>query len=369
MDELFRHLDYLRRTERRVAMATLVATRGTTPKKEGAKMWVGEGGRVLGSVTIGGCVDARVIAESEEVLATARPRLLSLSLGEADAWDFGLTCSGTVDVLVEPVDLSGPDDAVVRAYEVVRRETAGAGRQAAIITPLAGPAGAPPGAARRLVVLDDGTTVGTLGDAALDEEARGLGLAAMRDGQACTMALRARGEPLEAFVELHGPPATLVVFGATHVAIPLVAFAKGLGWRTVVVDGRERFATRERFPDADEIRVGILGDIAEQLAYGTSTFVVLTAHDYKYELPVLRAVLPRGPAYIGLLGSRRRGEALRDFLRQEGVGDETLRRVHVPIGLDIGARTAAEIALSILAEAVAVRSGRNGAPMARRGGA
>jgi xanthine dehydrogenase accessory factor len=171
---------------------------------------------------------------------------------------------------------------------------------------------------------------------------------------------------VEAFFELHGPPATLVVFGATHVAIPLVAFANGLGWRTIVVDGRERFATRERFPDADEIRVGILGDIAEQLTYDASTSVVLTAHDYKYELPVLRAVLAKEPAYIGLLGSGRRGEALRDWMRQDGLSEEALRRIHVPIGLDIGARTAAEIALSILAEAVAVRARRPGTPMRDR---
>src|SRR5919107_5675223 len=104
--EEFTHLDHLRRTERRVALATLVGTRGTTPKKAGAKMWVGEGGRVLGSVTIGGCVDARVIAEADRVLAGAAAQLLALELGDEDAWELGLTCGGTVQVLVEPVDLT-----------------------------------------------------------------------------------------------------------------------------------------------------------------------------------------------------------------------------------------------------------------------
>src|ERR687883_345451 len=116
MDELHRDLEALARSEQRVAMATLVATRGTTPKKEGAKMWVGEGGRILGSVTIGGCVDARVIAEAEEGIQTARPRLISMSLGDADAWDLGLTCSGTVDVLVEPLDFMRPGGAALDAY-------------------------------------------------------------------------------------------------------------------------------------------------------------------------------------------------------------------------------------------------------------
>lgn len=360
MEELFQHLETLKGRERRVAMATLVATRGTTPKKEGAKMWVGEGGRILGSVTIGGCVDARVIAESAEVLATARPRLLSVALGEDEAWDLGLTCSGTVDVLMEPVDFGRADDPLLRAYDAVRAQ-ADAGRHAVVVTAL-------PEADARLVVVEDGTTVGTLGDPALDERARAVAMEVIRDGRARTAALELAGGRREAFFELHGPPATLVVFGATHVAMPLVAFARELGWRTVVVDGRERFATRERFPAADEIRLGLLDDVAAQIPYGPSTFVVLAAHDYKYEVPVLRTVLAKDPAYVGLLGSRRRGQAIRDFLAQEGVSEEALRRIHVPVGLDIGARTAAEIALSIVAEVVAVRARRPVASMRRGDG-
>ena len=142
--------------------------------------------------------------------------------------------------------------------------------------------------------------------------------------------------------------------------------AKVLGWHTVVVDGRERFATRERFPDADDIRVGLLADIAAELKYDASTFVILVAHDYKFEVPVLRVVLERDPAYIGLLGNRSRGAAVLRFLAEEGIGAEQLARVHVPIGLDIGARTPPEIALSVLAEALAVRNGRPGTPMKER---
>jgi xanthine dehydrogenase accessory factor len=362
MDDLFRSLDALRAGERRVAMATLVATRGTSPRREGAKMWVGEGGRVLGSVTIGGCVDARVIAESGEVIAAGEPRLLSIALGDEDAWDLGLACSGTLDVLVEPVELA-PDDAVVRAYDLVRAEGERQGRAAVVVVPLDGAPGG--GARERLVVLADGSAAGSLGEPALDEAARRIALEVIRDGGARTVAVEGEGRTASLFFELHAPPTTLIVFGATHVAQPMVAMARTLGWRTVVVDGREHFATRDRFPDADELRIGILGDIAEQLAYGASTIVVLTAHDYKYELPVLRAVLARDPAYVGLLGSRRRGRAIRDFLRAEGVPDEKLRRIHVPVGLDIGARTAEEIALAVLAEAVAARAGR---PIARRDG-
>src|SRR5436190_17484454 len=120
MSELFEHIDSLKKTEGKVALATLVNTRGTTPRKEGAKMLVGEGGRVLGSVTIGGCVDAQVIEESEDVLSTMRPRLLEMNLGDEDAWEIGLTCGGTIEVFVEPLALDGSPDVGARMYERVR---------------------------------------------------------------------------------------------------------------------------------------------------------------------------------------------------------------------------------------------------------
>lgn len=359
LQETFEQLDRLKGSERRVAMATLVSTKGTTPKKEGAKMWVGEDGRILGSVTIGGCVDARVLEESEKVLADRRPLLLSMSLGDEDAWDLGLTCGGTVEVLIEPVALDAADP-VVRAYEAVRA-AAEQGRHSVAVAPLGGEGG-------RLVVREDGTTVGTLGDAALDAEAVRAARDVMRRALSRTLTLQSSGGPVDLFFELHGPATTLIIFGAGHVAMPLVSIARTLGWRTIIVDGRERYATRERFPEADEIRIGILGDIAEQLEYNQSTFVVLVAHDYKFEVPVLRTVLQREPAYIGLLGSRKRGRAVLDFMREEGFDDETLARVHVPVGLDIGAQTASEIALAIVAEAVAVRNGR-GAPSSSVGAA
>jgi xanthine dehydrogenase accessory factor len=189
----------------------------------------------------------------------------------------------------------------------------------------------------------------------------------MQHASSRTDVVEASGASQRLFFELHGPATSLIIFGAGQVAIPLVRFATVLGWRTVVVDGRERFATRERFPQADEIRIGLLAEIAEELKYDASTFVILVAHDYKFEVPVLRVVLSRKPAYIGLLGNRARGAAVLDFLAGEGIGAEERARVHVPVGLDIGARTPSEIALSVLAEALAIRNGRPGTPMRDRG--
>jgi xanthine/CO dehydrogenase XdhC/CoxF family maturation factor len=267
---------------------------------------------------------------------------------------------------------------------------------------------------QRLLLLDDGEISGTLGSTDLDEEARRVALDLMRKRKSCTLSLRdfsnktsessartsdtpprmrdssnktnesstrtsgspARTSqeggdapalsPVEVFFEIHGPPPTLIVFGAGHVSMPLVSLARALGLKTIVVDGRPRFATRERFPEADELLIGIPSEIAQTLSYNSSTFVVLTAHDYKYDLPVLKVVLPTGAAYVGLLGSKRRGKAIKEFLKEGGMDDTLLDRLHVPTGLDIGADSAAEIALSILAEAVAIKSGRRGAPLRER---
>src|SRR5438552_18048567 len=159
-DELFDQLKQLKQNECRVAVATLVNTRGTTPRKEGAKMLVGEGGRVLGSVTIGGCVDAQVIEESASVLADQTPRLLELNLGDEEAWEIGLTCGGTIEVFVEPVDLEKPADATLAIYERLKAH-AEAGGRGAVLTRLEG---STDGA--KMLVFDDGLREGSLGGSA-----------------------------------------------------------------------------------------------------------------------------------------------------------------------------------------------------------
>ena len=350
MYETLDQLDGIGRDEERAAMATLVATKGTTPRREGAKMWVGSGGRILGSVTIGGCVDARVIALAEQVLATSRAELLSMSLGDEAAWELGLTCGGTVEVYIEPVSPRDRGDPVRQAYERIRREVR-CGRPAAMVTPLRHGGG-------RLVITAE-SSEGTLGDPMLERTARERAQSLMAAGTSRLVDLGGEEKPFEAFVEVHEPRRTLLVFGAGHVAMPLIEMAKPLGLRTVLIDARERFATAERFPDAGEIRIGIPSEIAAALEITPTTAVVLVAHDYKYDLPILRTVLASPAGYVGMLGSRRRGRAILDLLAEEGMTAEHLSRVHVPIGLDIGAQSAAEIALSILAEVVAARSGRS----------
>ncbi len=345
--ETFDLIDRLRQAGRRATMATLVRTIGTTPRKEGTKMFVGEGGDIFGSVTIGGCVDARVLEHS----GSASAQLLNMQLGDEEAWEIGLTCGGAVDVFLEPVT-----DDVMRNYEEARREW-DAGRSVALVTILSGDH-----SGVRMLIRADATM---LGDA--PAEVREMLSREVPQLLRTTSGSRTvTQDATDIYIEILRPPATLLIFGASAVAIPLVAFTKVLGFRAVIVDGRPRFATRERFPDADEIRLGIVSEIAEQMQFGPMTPVVLVAHDYKIDIPVLKKALASDVPYIGLLGSRRRGAAIQQMLRDDGIGEQDLARIRVPIGLDLGGETAAEIALSIVSEVVAVMHSRNGSALSAR---
>lgn len=328
-----------------VAMATLVAASGSTSKKVGAKMVVGQSGRLIGGVTIGGCVDAQVIEAADEIISTGGRRLLSISLDDDEAFEIGLTCGGTVDVLLDRIAPRSEIDVIVAAHRAGRQSLA-SGQAVVIVTPLDGNAAA-------LVVSESGARHGSLGGATLDDAAAAIAVHVLRDGS--------RVETIgdrRFFFDRMAPPMTLVIVGAGQIAMSLTRMARELDMRSVVVDGRERYATRERFPDADEICVGMPSDLVGEIVPNRRVAVVLVAHDYKYDLPVLRRLLREPVGYIGMLGSKKRGAAVRELLREEGFSDAELGRVHTPIGLELGGKSPPEVALSILAEVVAVRSGK-----------
>ncbi len=335
----------VREHERRLAMATLIAAEGTSSSIVGAKTFVGETGGILGSVTIGGCLDARAVEAADRVLATERPEVLDFALADEEAWDMGLACGGTVRLLVEPVTGGGGAHPAADAYAAAERAVA-AGRRALVVRALDGDGS-------RLVVGPDVPRVGTLGSA--DRDARVGRLAESHAGDApCVVHDEADGSSY--FVESFAPPMTVAIFGAGEVAVVLTRIAHDLGMRVVIVDARGRYATAARFPEADEISVGDPGAIAAELPATNDTFVVVVSHDYKYELPVLRRVLRSPVGYVGLMSSRTRGTRLREFLAGEGFTEQELARIRTPIGVKIGARTPAQVAVSIAAELVAVRA-------------
>ncbi len=162
------------------------------------------------------------------------------------------------------------------------------------------------------------------------------------------------------FIEVFEAPPTLLVLGAGHIALPVVKMGKDLGFRVVVVDSRPKFATPERFPQADQVVLSDPGEVLKSMGLTPSTYAVILTHDYRLDQAALRVLLPSPVAYIGLLGSRRKAKVIFDNLRQEGVQEELLSRVYAPIGLDIGAQTPEEIAVSILAEILSVKYGKSG---------
>ena len=340
----------LRTKRRRAAVATLVATTGGAIRRLGETMWVDDHGSIVGSVTIGGCVDGRAVELAEEVLRTGACRRISLPLGDEDAWAFGMTCAGNVDLLVEPVDVSLPGDPVAIAADAVSAAIA-RGCAAVEVTSLSD-------RPHRLVVAADGMQVGTLGSEALDAEVARRASTLIETHGTGVIMMSVQGSSAELFVHVHAPQPAIVVVGATDVAATLVQLAKPLGFTTTVIDGRERFANRERFPAVDRLLVGMPSDLVGTVPLTASTALVLLSHDFKYDLPVLEIALRSPVGYVGVLGSRRRANAVRDFLSSIGASADDVARVRIPVGLDIGARTPAEIALSVLAELVGVRSAR-----------
>jgi len=335
--------------EPHVVQATLVSASGSSSKKIGAKMLVGASGRLLGGVTIGGCVDAQVIEAGDDLIARGGRRLLDISLDDDEAWEIGLTCGGNVEVMVQRVAPADTRDPVVAAYAVVRDALAN-DRAVVVATPMDGAPGA-------LTLDEQGTSTGSLGDGAVDAEARAIAADVLRAGSRDATVTTPAGAR-RIFFDRFAPPTTLVIVGAGQIAMSLTAFARELDMRTIIVDGRERYATHDRFPLADSIRIGMPSEIVAGIALSRRVAVVLVAHDYKYELPLLRQLLRAPVGYLGLLGSKKRGVAVRDLLREEGFTDEELARIRTPIGLDLGGKSSPEVALSILAEIVAVRSGK-----------
>jgi xanthine dehydrogenase accessory factor len=309
--DFLEQLESLRPHERRVAMATLVAARGGSPRPLGAKLFVGEGGRLVGSVSIGGCVDARVVEHGERLLRANRAERVTVAVDDAEAIELGLNCGAEFDLLIEPIEVSDDDPAVAAYVEATRLSRAG--RAAFVVTTTNG------GRPSRRVVPD------AYQAASADE-----------------------------LVERIAPSDTLVVVGASDVAAALARIAAMLGMRVVVVDGRERYATRERFRTADELLTGMPSELVRPYL-GAGAFVVLASHDYKYELPVLRDALRSPARYVGMLSGRKRADGVRALLRDEGMTEAELARLHAPIGIDIGGREPEEIALSIAAQLVAVR--------------
>ena len=332
--------------EGRGALVTLVRADGGSSKPVGAHLALAQDGRAYGSVTIGGCADGRALSTAEEVLRTGVRELITVPLGEEDAVALGLGCAGDVELLVERIGFGAADPFVVAmdAAEAALER----GVRGVLVTPLGGGAG-------RLLVGEDGTRAGGTGSAQRDAAAAELAAAALRGGDAALGVQEAGGERW--LLQLLTPTRTLLVIGATEIAAALCTLAAPLGWRTVLIDPRDDLLAEPRFATASERHAALPAEVVAQRLGSASTAVVVVAHDYKVELPVLRVALRGDAPYVGMLGSRKRAAAVRDMLAEDGVSPAELARLRTPIGLPIGAQGAAEIAVSIVAELIATWRG------------
>ncbi|HSS35654.1 MAG TPA: XdhC/CoxI family protein [Patescibacteria group bacterium] len=340
-----------------VGRAVVVRTFGSAPRPEGAVLLAGPDGLIAGSVS-GGCVEGAAYEEVERAQRDGVSRVIRYGISDEQAWDVGLACGGTIDVLVQPAI---PTEIILASEDIDH------GR--AIVTPLPadspGPAFGPhePGAgeptAVPLIVTDDGALQGSLGEPALDAELVRAGLDALASGTSRTVELGGRS----LFVEAFPVRPRLVVVGAVQVAIPLVALARELGYETVVIDGRPAFATRDRFPSVDRLVVGWPDEVADEIGLGPADSVAVLTHDVKFDEPAIVAALQRGCRYVGAVGSRKTQADRRARLLAAGVSQAELDRLRGPIGLDLGGRAPAETALAIMAEIVADRHGGSGRPM------
>jgi xanthine dehydrogenase accessory factor len=351
---------------RRVVLGRVVDLEGSGPRLPGAAMAVNDLGEVAGSVS-GGCVEGAVVTEALELLDSGDRRLVSFGYSDDDAFAVGLTCGGTVHLFLEPLgarDGDGPGGALHAAIHDALREDLRTDRPTALATIVDGP-----GTGAELLVRDDGSSIGSLGNDELDRvvarDVRGE-LAAGRSGVRHYGLLgEARERVLTVFVDVFASPPNLVIFGAVDFTAALVRAAKLLGHRVTVCDAREVFATEQRFPEADDVVVDwpdrLLSRVGDAL--GARDAVCVLTHDHKFDVPAIIAALGTGVGFIGVMGSRRTHAERIERLRAEGITDDELARVHAPVGLDIGARTPEETAVSICAQIIALRSGHRGGPL------
>jgi xanthine/CO dehydrogenase XdhC/CoxF family maturation factor len=334
-----------------MALATVVAIRGSTYRREGARLLVPAEGAPVGTIS-GGCLEGEVCTIATDVMNERRARLLHFDLTADDeaVWGWGLGCNGVIDVFVEPaeraVQMAG---AIRRAIDEQRELVAVTVIRVGSDSPIA------PGA--RLLVEPDGRVEGSTGDAALDARAREVAMQALADERSRTVNL---ADDVEAFVEVLVPPIRLLVCGAGHDAIPLVRFAAELGWRVEVADDRAMFLNRERFPQATGFVQTEPIDVAEAAGVDHRTYAVVMTHNFMRDKEYLRSLLGSPAPYIGMLGPHERFDKLLAELRREGyepaAGD--LSALHSPAGLDVGAEGPEEIAWAVTAEILALRSGR-----------
>jgi xanthine dehydrogenase accessory factor len=324
---------------RSIALATVVQTWGSSPRQAGAKMGITADLSIIGSVS-GGCVEAAVIDAALESLNDQRPRLLHFGVSDDTAWDVGLACGGKISVYVEPLDINWWQ----AASDAMRQN-----RTFVTISIIDGPD------AGQKVVISAGTGE-VYASAGLSQEQHTTLAQAGQTAIDRGSTKRTQLANADVLIDVLHPSPKLIIVGGAHVAMALHYFARQLGFRVVLVDPRRAFATRERFPEAELILHSYPDKAFAEIGLDSQTYIAILTHDPKIDDPALHTALPANVPYVGLLSSQRSHQQRTERLIAGGINPQLLAQIHVPIGLDIGAKTPEEIALCIMAQIVATRN-------------
>lgn len=319
--------------------AVVTSVWGSAPRPEGSCMLATSEGTIAGSVS-GGCVETATALEIEGAIGRGSPKLVTFGVTDERAWEVGLACGGTIMVFVEP-----------SVRPEVLQAARGPGGEV-VVSVIAGS-----GLGRSVRVLDDGQVAGKLPTAIPADAVRDAAREALKKEASTSQILETADGPVTLFFEVFPRQPRLVIFGGVQIAVALVPLAKALGYHTIVADGREAFLDRHRFPEADELILAWPEEAFDRIGFDSACYICVLSHDPKFDEPALQIALRSPAAYVGAIGSRKTQYARRERLREAGLSDAQVGRLHGPIGLDLGGRQPAETALAILAEMTAVRYG------------
>jgi xanthine dehydrogenase accessory factor len=358
MDNMYGEIRQFLEEGETLAIATVVSTRGSTPRGVGAKMVVTASGEILGTVG-GGCGEAEVRREAVQVIRSHKPTMVTVELMDDIESDSPAVCGGIMDVFIDPWwDAPETASCIQLAEELVKVTRDGVG--GIMATVLSAENCADVSAGEKCFIRDGVLKSGNILQKSLQQAILkdSVELLNKEENREITLTLAKTGDKVKVFFEVIPPMRKVIIVGAGHLAVPLVRFAKILGFHITVMDDRVLYANRERFPEADEVLVGDMAETLREIPITPFTYIVLITRGHQFDEPCLREIIHSPAKYIGMIGSKRRVKAC--FIRfrdEEGIPEELLNKVHAPIGLDIGSETPEEIALSIISEMIKVRRG------------
>lgn len=336
----------------RAALATVVRVYGSAYRREGAKMLIDENEQLTGMVS-GGCLESDVGEVAKQVISSGVPILKTYDMDEDLVWGLGLGCPGTVDIYIEPVPQE-QDEAFDLWLSTIQEE-----QTCALATVLQ-----EKGSVERLYIPKTGVPAGSFSDPGVQAHVMTLAQQKMNEHHptsASHVFTTETGEEVNVFIDIYVPPAELIIFGAGHDAVPVANYAVSLGWKTTVVDPRPYYNTEERFPGTERILVDT-SKFEDEVRIKPHTYVIVMNHHIERDRETLKFVIPSAAPYIGVLGPRKRRNRMMEAIQEDGIEftEEQLERMHSPIGLDIGSESPEEIAISIVAEIIAVQKGHEG---------